>query len=257
MDNEIEIIKLNDLQSILNYCMILRQNSYWAFRGQRSKDWDVELHHKDFNLESIFDSFFKFKDRCKEFPQPDYLHENDNWRWLFYAQHFGLKTPLLDWTTNPLIAVYFAVENIISKFEDDQDNGAIWAIKVCKSKFLWADKIKQQPENTNEWFMIKPPPVTNRIVRQSGLFTYHPSIDKFTINTPEKEFKKIEIINTNGKNPTKRIRQELGIMNIHHASLFSEPSGVANFVNYELPDLDPKQIDKYENCPVHNTRYSQ
>ncbi len=244
MNKAIKVVQLNDLQSIINYCMSLRENDYWSFRGQRSKQWDVELHPKGLKLKSIFELFHKFKDRCKEFPQPNYLHEDNNWRWLFYAQHFGLKTPLLDWTSNPLVAIYFAVENIISKFTDDPNYGAIWAIKVCNSKFKWADHIKQSPEKSKEWFMIKPPPITNRIIRQSGFFSFHPTNNKFTENTDEKEFVKIEIVKKNGKNPSKRIRQELGIMNIHHASLFSDPAGVANFVNFELPNLCPELMDK-------------
>lgn len=243
---EIEKVQLHDLKSIIDYCMDLRHSDYWAFRGQRDKDWDVELHHNDYNFKKIIDSLFRFKDRCKEFPKPDYLYEDNNWSWLFYAQHYGLKTPLLDWTTNPLVAIYFAVENIISKFNDNNNCGTIWALHVSDSKFKWADNIETKPEDTINWFVIKPPPLTNRIVRQSGLFTFHPSIDKFTKNTPpDKRLIKIEIINKDGLNSTKRIRRELGIMNIHHASLFPDPAGVANFVNNELPFLGSKEKDKF------------
>ena len=46
-----------------------------------------------------------------------------SFEWLFLAQHYGLPTRLLDWSSNPLVALFFAVE------KNDEVDGAVYMVK--------------------------------------------------------------------------------------------------------------------------------
>lgn len=48
----------------------------------------------------------------------------DDIEWLVLAQHYGLATPLLDWTTSPLVALFFACDEQDRRDED----GCVWWI---------------------------------------------------------------------------------------------------------------------------------
>lgn len=52
------------------------------------------------------------------------ISTDDYFTWLQYAQHFGVPTRLLDFTTSPLTALYFCCHS------ESSDEGAVWILNV-------------------------------------------------------------------------------------------------------------------------------
>jgi hypothetical protein len=94
------------------------------FRGQKDSTWDLlpKIAREDFNF--IGPNFlFKENELIDEFQRLSRPHINQDillnqWDLLALAQHHGLPTRLLDWTSNPLVALYFAFVEKDDKVKD-------------------------------------------------------------------------------------------------------------------------------------------
>lgn len=90
------------------------------------------------------------------------------WEVLFLARHHGLPVRLLDWTQNPLVALYWACMELA-----DQD-GVLWVLHRSKAAEEFLDVFDaRSPLSIQGVRLVYPFYPTPRLIAQAGVFTIH------------------------------------------------------------------------------------
>ncbi len=222
----------------------------FIFRGQRDSDWPlstsldrlIERIKPEIDIDSTYDFLiteFVKSIRGRTQTQKGLLAEGDE-LWAL-GQHYGLATPLLDWSKSIYVAVFFA-------FEDPTPSASGWR-SVYALHQNSVEKILEK-HNSKKYYRDKfafVDPVTDhnpRLISQSGLFTRQPIGFNFS-EWIQKNFKgqneapylmKISIPDSERLNVLKHLRQ----MNIHHGTLFPDLHGASKYCNDTLELLSSK-----------------
>jgi hypothetical protein len=215
----------------------LYSDDHVIYRGQtKEKDWALvpsvgRNNHSTripWREREILNEF-----KREAIPFLDFVPDND-WQWLALAQHNRLPTRLIDWTTNPLVALWFAVKDpaienlpcVVWAYHYDEDSDVVFNTKDFPSPF--------SIEKTHVYF---PEHIFPYIRAQSGVFTVHHSEENRPVKflpLEESEYSdlclsKIEIL----PDAFASVRYHLFRVGIHPATLFPGLSGVVDKIRYD------------------------
>ncbi|MCX4170691.1 MULTISPECIES: FRG domain-containing protein [Paraburkholderia] len=162
----------------------------------------------------------------------------DKWDLLVLAQHFGMKTRLLDWTSNPLAALWFACFNT-----NDRD-GYVYALEA--DDHLMPDASSVDPFKLSATKVVQPRLANERIVAQHGWFTVHrysKGARGFVAleNNPETRSHLSEyVIPASSKEDVVR---ELDRCGINQSTLFPDLEGLCRYLNWKH-ETNPENLPR-------------
>jgi hypothetical protein len=215
---EYKVSNFYDLHKVFS---IYRKNNSWLFRGHSNPEWRLtpKAGREPYSSSNDIEAFKSWRRRAVEFIN---LPINNEWDWLAVAQHHGLATRLLDWTFNPLIACFFAVEN----FEDT--DAVIYAF--LSEQHIDTDSIK--PFDLQGISRYKPNGRVQRIVRQGGIFTIHnpPTLNLLDNLDGEMKLDRIYI----DKEYRRELKFELSHYGYNRLTLYSDLDGLSSLVNWYM-----------------------
>ncbi|WP_417594764.1 FRG domain-containing protein [Oceanospirillum sp.] len=139
---------------------------------------------------------------------------SNEWEWLALAQHHGLPTRLLDWSRNPLVALFFSTIS-------HRINGAVYVLKDVMD-IVDTDVSPYEMKDVGVYY---PSHITSRITGQSGLFTSHPNPgEEYSSESIEKIIIKYD--------KKSQLITELRKYGVHRASIFPDLDGLCEDIKW-------------------------
>ncbi|MAO65293.1 MAG: hypothetical protein CL666_09865 [Balneola sp.] len=166
---------------------LLGHNTSGLFRGQirnwslipkcyrtLTRDKDLEEEKDSIRRYLFHKSLRGFREFCRraESQNPDFPELLPDRMSL--AQHFGVNTPLLDWSKNIFTAIFFAIRNVFGD-KNFSNELKVFIYHIIDERLLH-DKFPEEKQimTFEHSSYLKPYAIDRRIERQKAVFTFHP-----------------------------------------------------------------------------------
>ena len=253
-------VNVRSWEGLRLYTSLFASHKSHIFRGQANSNWPLittldrgisnlrygKYEYGEFYRDKDFFNVYKFLlNKFKESLRGRGVNFKDmsNDELWALGQHYGLHTPLLDWSYSFYIALFFAFTSEKTNISSKSSFRSVYALGVFYEEFkTQMDYYNKEKEGYTKFKIVESTSNDNpRVINQAGLFTKLPfrfdisqwTEDRFRGESQRRYFIKINIPDSERGN----ILQELDLMNINSKTVYPDLIGSALDCNYRLLTL--------------------
>lgn len=154
--------------------------------------------------------------------------DQNDWDLLVLAQHFGLKTRILDWTSNPLAAMWFACT--------DKLDGDVYVYSLVADTLLSKNTYNSSIFKQSKTIAFQPKFNNQRIIAQHGYFTAHrysKSSNKFVSLENNQKVKNHLVEYCIPGTSRETMIESLDLYGVNSKTLFPDLEGLCKYLNWK------------------------